>query len=119
MTAPSISALNQARAAIARAKAETLAAAVVGTAQPLPPDPEKMNGDRAAWAAAALRQFQCATGCDYEDSLGDLLCDLMHCSDRDNFDFEAALSRARGHYEAEIEEAQRWLLLSPPPRRSA
>jgi hypothetical protein len=60
-----------------------------------------MNGDRAEWAAAALRQFQRATGCDYEDSLGDLLCDLMHWSDRNNFDFEAALCRARGHYEAE------------------
>ncbi len=104
---PSISALNQARAAIARAKPETVAAAIVGTPQPLPPDPEKMNGDRAEWAAAALRQFQCATGCDYEDSLGDLLCDLMHWSDRNNFDFEAALCRARGHYEAETAGGQR------------
>jgi len=98
---PSISALNQARAAIARAKPETFAATMVGTAQPLPPDPEKMNGDRTEWAAAALRKFQRATGCDYEDSLGDLLCDLMLWSDRNNFDFEAALCRARGHYEAE------------------
>jgi len=103
---PSISALNQARAAIARAKPETVAATIVGTAQPLPPDPEKMNGDRTEWAAAALRQFQCATGCDYEDSLGDLLSDLMHWSDRNNFDFEAALCRARGHYEAETAGGQ-------------
>jgi hypothetical protein len=100
---PSISALEQARAAIARAKPETVPAAVIrGTARPLPPDPEKMNGDRTEGAAAAaLRQYQCATGCDYEDSLGDLLCDLMHWGDRHNFDFEAALCRARGHYEAE------------------
>lgn len=98
---PSISALNQARAAIARAKPETVAATIVGTARPLPPDPEKMNDDRTEWAAAALRQFQRATGCDYEDSLGDLLSDLMHWSDRNNFDFEAALCRARAHYEAE------------------
>ena len=100
---PSISALTQARAAIARAKPETVAATVIGTARPLPLplDPEKMNGDGAEWAAAALRQFQRATGCDYEDSLGDLLSDLMHWSDRNNFDFEAALCRARGHYEAE------------------
>jgi hypothetical protein len=104
---PSISALNQARAAIARAKPETVAAAILGTAQPLPPDPEKRNGDRAEWAAAALRQFQCATGCDYEDSLGDLLCDLMHWSERKNFDFEAALYRACGHYEAEAPGGQR------------
>ena len=99
---PSISALNQARAAIAKAKRETVAPAIVGTSQPLPPDTEKMKGDRAEWAAAALRQFQRATRCDYEDSLGDLLCDLMHWSDSNNFDFEAALYRARGHYRAEI-----------------
>jgi hypothetical protein len=67
----------------------------------LPPDPDNMNSDRAEWAASALRQFQCVTGTDYEDSLGDLLCDLMHWCDRNNFDFEAAFSRARGHYEAE------------------
>jgi hypothetical protein len=68
----------------------------------LPPDPDDQNDDRASWAAVALRQFQCATGADYEDALGDLLCDLMHWSDRNNFDFELALERARGHYEAEI-----------------
>ena len=60
-----------------------------------------MNGDRTEWAAAALRKVQRATGCNYEDSLGDLLSDLMHWSDRKNFDFEAALYRARGHHEAE------------------
>ena len=27
--------------------------------------------------------------------------DLMHYSDRNNFDFDAALDRARWHYEAE------------------
>lgn len=67
----------------------------------LPLDPEKMNGDRAEWAGAALRHFQCSTGTEYEDSLGDLLCDLMHWCDRNNFDFEAALFRAQGHYAAE------------------
>jgi len=103
---PSVSALDRARAAIARAKPETVAATIVGTAQPLPPDPEKMNDDRTEWAAAALRQFKRATGCDYEDSLGDLLSDLMHWADRNNFDFEAALCRARGHYEAETAGGQ-------------
>jgi virginiamycin B lyase len=48
----------------------------------LPPDPENMNGDRAEWAAAALRHFQCCTGTDYDDSLPDLLGDLMHWCDR-------------------------------------
>ena len=35
------------------------------------------------------------TGTDLEDSLGDLLCDLMHWSDRNQFDFDLALDRAR------------------------
>ena len=96
---PSVSALDRARAAIARVKGD----AICRGARPRKPmpDPEKMNGDRAEWAAATLRHFQCMTGCDYEDSLGDLLGDLMHWSDRNNFDFEAALCRARGHYAAE------------------
>jgi len=95
---PSVSALTRARAAIARAKGDP---APVRPRRKLPADPEKMNGDRAEWAAVALRHFQCVTGCDYEDSLGDLLGDLMHWSDRNNFDFELALDRARGHYAAE------------------
>jgi hypothetical protein len=67
----------------------------------LPPDPERMNGDRAEWAAAALRHFQCATGTDYEDASCDLICDLMHWCDRNGFDFESTFRRARMHYEAE------------------
>jgi hypothetical protein len=67
----------------------------------LPPDPENMNDDRAKWAQAALRAFRRATGADAEEALGDLLSDLMHWSDRNNFDFDAAFDRARMHYEAE------------------
>lgn len=62
------------------------------------------QADRGEWAGAALRQFQCASGADHEDALSDLLCDLMYWSDRNNFDFEAALIRARGHYTAETSE---------------
>lgn len=72
-------------------------------AKKLPPDPENMNEDRAAWAACALRHFQRVTGTDDEDALSDLLCDLMHWSDRNDLDFEAALARAAMHYEAETE----------------
>lgn len=93
---PSVGALIQARAAIAKATGEPAT-----PRRERPPDPEQMNGDRAEWAAAALRHFQCIIGCDYEDSLGDLLGDLMHFADRENFDFELALDRARGHYAAE------------------
>lgn len=67
----------------------------------LPPDPDGQNDWRAGAAQKALTAFMRESGCDLEDSLGDLLCDLMHWSDRNNFDFEAALCRAQGHYESE------------------
>jgi hypothetical protein len=67
----------------------------------LPPDPEKMNRRHAECADTALRHYQSVTGADREAALGDLLADLMHWSDRNNFDFDLALSRAQGHYQAE------------------
>jgi hypothetical protein len=67
----------------------------------LPPDPDNMNGSRAEWAGAALSAFMRETGTDQEDALVDLLADLMHWADRNGYDFDAALERARGHYEAE------------------
>ena len=66
----------------------------------LPPDPDNKN-DRSAWASVALLAFMQVTGTDQEDALGDLLADLMHWADRNNFDFDAALDRAHWHYEAE------------------
>src|SRR6266571_1209998 len=68
---------------------------------PLPPDVDGINEDRAQWAKSALRAFMDCTGVDYEDALPDLLADLMHLADREPFDFEAALDRARDHYAAE------------------
>jgi hypothetical protein len=73
------------------------------TRRNLPPDPENMNGDRAEWAAAALRHFQCCTGTDYDDSVTDLLGDLMHWCDRNGVDFGDELARARRHYHAETD----------------
>lgn len=67
----------------------------------LPPDPENMNDARAARAAAALQHFQIATCADDQDAVRDLLCDLMHWCDRNGFDFQHELDRARLHYEAE------------------
>ena len=67
----------------------------------LPPDPEGMNAARAAWAGRAVRTFQDATGADDGDVLCDLLADLLHWADRQRYDFEAAILRARDHYEAE------------------
>ena len=67
----------------------------------LPPDPDGMNDDRSTWAGRALAVFMHITGTEEEDALGDLLADLMHWADRNQFDFDAALERARGHYDAE------------------
>lgn len=70
----------------------------------LPPDTDGMNDDRAHWALSALQEFRRLTGSDEEDALPDFLCDLMHLSDRrgDHLEsFDAALQRARDHYEAE------------------
>jgi hypothetical protein len=67
----------------------------------LPPDPEGMNDERAAWAGRAVRVFTEATGTDAEDALCDLLADLMHWADRHRFDFDHELQRGRSHYEAE------------------
>lgn len=70
----------------------------------LPPDPENMNGSRAAWASVALRAFMGVTGTDRADAPCDLLADLMHWADRNDFDFELVLDRARWHYAEETTE---------------
>ena len=67
----------------------------------LPSDPDGKNNDRAAWAKIALDAFMKETRTDLEDALCDLLCDLMHLSDREPFDFEAALRHAQDLYLAE------------------
>ncbi len=67
----------------------------------LPPDPDNMNDSRAEWAGAALSAFIKETGTHHEDALADLLADLMHWADRNSYEFDAALERARMHYEPE------------------
>lgn len=69
--------------------------------KPLPPDPENMNDERADWAESALQAFEARTHTDREDALGDLLGDLMHWADRNNFDFDAAFDRAKSCYRQE------------------
>jgi hypothetical protein len=71
----------------------------------LPPDPHNRNDERAGCAGEALRQFELVTGAFDQDVLRDLLCNLIHWCDRNPFDFEAALSRARMHYAVETGEA--------------
>jgi len=68
------------------------------TRNELPPDLDNQNDNRAEWAASALRQFQCVTGTDFEDALPYLLCNLMHWADRNGYDFNYQLLRARRYY---------------------
>ena len=69
--------------------------------RPLPPDPEKLNANRARWAAIVLAEFQRQTGSDPEDAVSDLLADLMHWCDRSGQEFHDELCRAFHHYEEE------------------
>lgn len=69
--------------------------------KPLPPDPEGMNDKRTLWAENSLVKFMSLTGVDREDSLADLLTDLMHWADRNEFDFQTELERAQRNYAEE------------------
>jgi hypothetical protein len=64
----------------------------------LPPDPEKMNDERAGWADDCIAHFMSTTGCDREDALSDLLCSLMHWCDRNGKVFGNELDRGSDHY---------------------
>lgn len=70
----------------------------------VPPDEDGRNSERAEWAEVALLAFEDRTGCDREDSVCDLICDLMHWCDRNATDIGLQLRRARGMYEDEITE---------------
>ena len=61
------------------------------------------NDLRAAWADQALGLFQNITRTDREDALPDLLCNLMHLSVREGWDFDAALRRGEANFNAEVE----------------
>lgn len=59
------------------------------------------NRERAAWAEEAILDLCSATGCDLDDSLADLLCDLMHWAAFRSRNFDKALDQARLHFEQE------------------
>lgn len=67
----------------------------------LPPDPDGINQDRAAWAEGAFKSYRDTTTCDTEDAPGHLLCDLMHWCDRNDVVFLDLLARAIRSYDAE------------------
>jgi len=74
------------------------------------------NEDRAAWAELALDEFCLAVfGRDFADTaktegadvpVGDLLCNMMHLCQRQGVDFQAMITRAEMHFEAEVEEEE-------------
>lgn len=74
-----------------------------------PPDPDGINNERAEWARFALDAFMQRTGTDPQDSISDLLCDLMHFCDRTRFEddpdvpptFAEELERAQRNYRGE------------------
>jgi hypothetical protein len=70
----------------------------------LPPDPERMNDDRAGWAGLAIAAFKDATGTDDEDMLCDLLADLMQGAAGPHKHCGGEHRSARDHYEEETTE---------------
>lgn len=72
-------------------------AAVTKRLTGLPPDPDGMNDKRARLAGNAINVFG-----GHEDSLSDLLVDLMHWADRNELDFQDELDRALRNYASEI-----------------
>lgn len=66
---------------------------------------EPTNTDRAEWAEIAILAFEAEVRGDREDSLTDLLCDLMHWADRNNMNFQTELRKAAGNYAEELQEA--------------
>lgn len=74
----------------------------------LPPDPDDMNDQRAAWARVAVQAFMQQTGQTSEaEALGDLLVDLRHLVDRidmEGRDPARFFARAEECYQVETEE---------------
>lgn len=62
------------------------------------------NTDRVAWAEAALQAFIQQTGCDRADAVCDLVCNLKHWCDANNFDRTSEFARGEMHYDAECDE---------------
>lgn len=78
----------------------------ISTNSALPADPEKMNDERATFAGVAVDAFIAHTRTEPEDALSDLLCNLRHWSDRNNFDFDAELERAQRNYAEAVSDGQ-------------
>jgi hypothetical protein len=64
-------------------------------------DSTQVNQQRTESAEEALRAFRVLTGVDEEDQLSDLLINLQHWAQQKNYDFSAALTKAKNFYLAE------------------
>ena len=67
------------------------------------PDPDNQNQERAEWAQQTLSFFRKLTRTDPEDMLCDLLTNLAHWCDENDYDFETELRRAADHYADETD----------------
>lgn len=79
----------------------------------LPPDPDEMNDERAAFVEIAIEAFAVETGsdrdagpdfCHRDDAFHDLLQNMIHWCDRYRVDFDEAVERAKRGYRDETME---------------
>ena len=64
----------------------------------LPEDPAVDTERRADRGRELLGRYMDLTGADEDAALGDLLADLRHMADRDNYDYELADARAESYH---------------------
>lgn len=67
----------------------------------LPEDPAADTERRADRGRELLDRYMALTGTDEDAALGDLLADLRHLADRDNYDYELADARAESYHAEE------------------
>lgn len=60
------------------------------------------NPQRIAQARAAINAYRTLSGSEYDDTLTDLMADLMHWADEAGFCFDLAVECARLHFDAEV-----------------
>jgi len=75
----------------------------------LPPDPDNMNEERAAWAGACIQAMSDMTGCEPgQEALGDLVCNLFHWGDRNGFSNNDILNIFESRYDMYRQETARY-----------
>ena len=67
----------------------------------LPEDPAVDTERRADRGRELLERYMAVTGTDEDAALGDLLADLRHMADRDNYDYGLADARAESYHTEE------------------